>query len=172
MTQLRKRNVNRNARLIVTKATEQGYSYEEIADICNVSIGSVKRWLSTGRADAGKIKNLEHIVGHTYLQPESVGDILIEIYRSRNKRYRLKRYQLKQISGRFTLRTSFVKQITRYLSDNGYFMLESVEGEEDFFIILRIKQALKHVKDYLEPSDIKAYYRNISDEIDDSEDED
>ena len=68
------RNVNKNARMIVTVATEKGYSYEEIAEICSVSIGSVKRWLTTGRADGNRISAIEDLIGPVHLRPGAVGD--------------------------------------------------------------------------------------------------
>jgi len=172
-TSTRRRNVNVNARQLVTIAMEKGYTHEEIAETCDVSIGSIKRWLATGRADASKIKALEREIGHIYLQPEAVGDILVEIYKNRKKRYRLKRIHLKRIAGRTALRGVFVEQLMQYLLDIGYFMLEAVDGEDDFFIIISVRQALSHVKKYLKISEINAYFKDIADEIpDDIEDDD
>ena len=169
----RNRNVNVNARQLVSIALEKGYTHDEIAEICDVSVGSIKRWMSTGRADASKIKALEGEIGQIYLQPDAVGDILIEIYKNRNKRYRLKRIHLKRIAGRSALRGVFVEQLIQYMLDNGYFMLETVEGEEDFFIILSVRQALFHVKKFLKVSEINRFFKDIADEIpDDAEDDD
>ena len=162
----RKRNVNKNARQLVTIATEKGYTYEGISDICDVSIGTVKRWLATGRADANKINSLETEIGLIYLQPESVGDILIEIYKNRKKRFRLKRFQLKRIAGRAALRNAFVDKLTQYLLHRGFFMLECVDGDNDIFIIIRVSHTLNHVKDYLRPSDINKYFKDLANEID------
>lgn len=165
-----KRNVNVNARQLVAIAQKSGYTLESIAEICGVSAGSVKRWLHTGRADAEKIKPLEQAVGQTYLQPDAVGEILIDIYTTRNKRYRLKRGSLKHIAGRSTLRSAFVDQLIQYLLDKGYFMLEAVDGDEEFFVIIRIGQVLKHVKDFLTREDISAYYHEVADSITEDDD--
>jgi len=52
-------------------------------------------------------------------------------------------------------------------------MLETVEGEEDFFIILSVRQALFHVKKFLKVSEINRFFKDIADEIpDDAEDDD
>jgi len=166
---IRKRNVNKNARQIVTVATEKGYEYDEIAHICKVAVGTVKRWVSTGRADAAKIKALENEIGPVYLGSETVGDILIEIYKTRKRRYRIKRIQLKKIAGRSTLRHSFVDGIIQHLLNNGYFMLEAVAGEDDIYIIISISQILKHVKDNLKSSDINKYYKELANTIEDDE---
>ncbi len=172
-TSKRRRNVNVNARQLVSIALEKGYTHDEVAEICDVSVGSIKRWLATGRADAGKIQALEKEIGQIYLQPDAVGDILIEIYKNRKKRYRLKRIHLKRIAGRSALRSVFVEQLVQYLLDNGYFMLEAVEGENDFFIILSVRQALFHVKKFLKISEINNYFKEIANEIpDDIEDDD
>ena len=168
----RNRNVNVNARQIVSIALEKGYTHDEIAEICDVSVGSIKRWMSIGRADASKIKALIEKIGQIYLQPDAVGDILIEIYKNRNKRYRLKRIHLKRIAGRSALRGVFVEQLIQYMLDNGYFMLETVEGEEDFFIILSVRQALFHVKKFLKAFEINRFYKDIADEIPDDAEED
>lgn len=160
-----KRNININARQLVAIALKSGYTQESIAELCGASTGSVKRWLHTGRADADKIKPLEQAVGQTYLQPDAVGDILIDIYSTRNKRYRLRRGALKHIAGRSTLRSVFVDQLIQYLLDKGYFMLEAVDGDDEFFVVIRIGQILKHVKDFLKREDINAYYHEIADNI-------
>lgn len=161
----RGRKINTNARQIVTIATENGYTYEEISDICDVSIGSVKRWLATGRADANKIKSLEIEIGPIYLQAESVGDILIEIYKNRNRRFRLKRMQLKRIAGRTALRNAFVDKLIQYLLNRGFFMFETVDGDNDIFIIIRIRQTLNYVKEYLKLTDINEYFKDLANEI-------
>lgn len=165
------RNVNVNARQIVTIAIEKGYTHNEIAEICDVSVGSIKRWMSTGRADANKIKALEREIGQIYLQPDAVGDILIEIYKKRKRRFRLKTIDLKKIAGRSALRGVFVEQLIQYMLDNGYFMLETFEGEEDFFIVISIRQSLRHVEKYLNPSEINNYFREIADEFPDDEED-
>ena len=56
--------------------------------------------------------------------------------------------------------------------DNGYFMLETAEGEEDFFIILSVRQSLFHVKKFLKASEINRFYKDIADEIPDDPEED
>lgn len=167
----RKRNVNTKARQIVTSATDKGYSYEDIAKICDVSTGSIKRWLATGRADARKIKELEKQIGHVYLSYESVGDLLIDIYKNRNKRFRVQRIELKRISGRSVLKSGFVDNLSMFLLDKGYYMLEAVQGEYDFFVIIRIRQVLKHVKDFLSADEIDEYFNDLADEVDDDYDE-
>lgn len=171
-TSKRNRNVNINARQIVSIAMKKGFTHEKIAEICDVSAGSIKRWVATGRADANKIKALEKEIGQVYLKPESVGDILIEIYKSKKKRYRLKRIHLKRIAGRSALRSVFIDQLVHYLLDKGYFMLEAVEGEDDFFVVVSVRQTLFHVKTFLKLSEIDSYFKNIADEIPDEEEDD
>jgi len=162
----RRRNIYRNAGQLVQLAVQKGYTYEKIADICDVSLGSVQRWLSTNRADASKIKALEDEIGQTYLSAESVGDAIIELYNIRKMRFRLKRFQLKKISGRTTLRWAFIDQLSQYLLDRGYYMLESVDNDDDIFIIIKHGQLLKHVKHYLENNEIKTYYKELAEEMD------
>ena len=92
--------------------------------------------------------------------------MIIEIYRNRSRRYRLKRFQLKKISGRSVLKSAFIEKLAQYLLDQGYFMLESSEGEQDFFIIIRIRQVHYHVKSYLKTSEISHYFKTMASEID------
>ncbi|CAK8724732.1 hypothetical protein KKHLCK_14835 [Candidatus Electrothrix laxa] len=163
----RKRNVNTKARQIVRSATDKGYTYKEIAEICDVSTGSIKRWLATGRADASKIKKIEMEIGHVHLSCESVGDLLIDIYKSRKKRYRLKRIELKRVAGRSVLKSGFIDNVLMYLLDKGYYMIEAVEGDDDFFVIIRVRQVLKYVKHFLSEGEINKYFNDLADEIDD-----
>ena len=160
-----RRRVNRKARQIVTVATEKGYSYDEIAQICGVSVGSVKRWLSTGRADADKIQLIENVIGPIYLSPESVSEILDDIYKTRKQRYRLGRNQLKLLAGRSALKASFVERITQAMLDRGYYFLEAFGDDEDYFIIISITQMNKYVPTKLSREDIQDYYQSMSEEI-------
>ena len=169
----RRRNVYLNAARLVQLAVQKGYSHEQIAKICGVTLGSVQRWVANNRADASKIKALEEEVGQTYLSAESVGDILIELYKLRGRRYRIKRVHLKRIAGRTTLRWAFVDELHQYLLDRRYFILEAVEADDDFFIIIRQGQLLKHVNGYLKAGDLKHYYKGLADKIEvDDEDND
>ena len=160
-----RRRSNLRARQIVTFATEKGYSYDEIANVCGVSVGSVKRWLSTGRADADNIQHIENLVGAIYLSPESVSEILIEIYRTRKRRYRLGRKQLKSIAGRTALKASFVKKITQMMLDRGYYFLEGFSDDEDYFIIISTNQLCRFVSTKLSHDEIQDYYQILAEEI-------
>ncbi len=50
---------NRRAKEIVEAAEAEGYSHKDIAEICNVSIGTVSRWKNVGRARSNVIALLE-----------------------------------------------------------------------------------------------------------------
>ncbi|HMB65235.1 MAG TPA: sigma factor-like helix-turn-helix DNA-binding protein [Patescibacteria group bacterium] len=50
---------NENAKQIVEKAEAMGFSHKDIADICNVSVGTVSRWKSVGKARHKVIAPLE-----------------------------------------------------------------------------------------------------------------
>ncbi len=50
---------NLRARTIVEAAEAEGYSHKEIAEICNVSLGTVSRWKTVGKARSNVIALLE-----------------------------------------------------------------------------------------------------------------
>ena len=57
-------------------------SYQEIAELCQVSLGSVKRWMLNGRADEKAIAPLVAKIGQVYLTASQVADHVIGIYLS------------------------------------------------------------------------------------------
>jgi len=50
----------KNAKQIVEKAEAMGLSHKDIAEICNVSVGTVSRWKKVGKARAKVIGLLEN----------------------------------------------------------------------------------------------------------------
>ena len=56
---------NENAKQIVEKAEAMGFSHKDIADICNVSVGTVSRWKTAGKARAKVIAALEAELSQT-----------------------------------------------------------------------------------------------------------
>jgi transposase len=168
--------VNKDARQIVQRALEKGYDYETIAELCGVSIGSIRRWVATGRAKSSVIVELEKEIGKSYLSAETVSSILIDIYRKRGKnrkgfRYRIKRMQLKRIAGRRSLGWKFIEELSNYLSAQGYIMIEESDGIDDFFIVIRQKQLLIHVKRYISDTEINNFFRDLSDDIEGDDDD-
>ena len=57
--------VNKNAKQIVEKAEAMGLSHKDIANICKVSIGTVSRWKTAGKAKAKVIALLEEELSQT-----------------------------------------------------------------------------------------------------------
>lgn len=162
---LRRRNIDREARRYVSIALDKGYTHEEIASICDVSVGSVKRWMATGRADAQALKHLKEEIGPLYIKPKEVGEILIEIYKTRKRRYRIQKSQLKKISGRSTLRTSFMNELYEYMEENNHIMLEFEIDNECFYVVIRKSQILHHCKETLKLNEINNYYKEIADQF-------
>lgn len=77
---------NYRAKEIVEAAEGQGYSHQEIADICGVSLGTVSRWKTVGRARSNVIARLEQKLkgslpteplnsGRKYLDEASLEDL-------------------------------------------------------------------------------------------------
>jgi len=72
---------NFKAREIVEAAVAEGYTYQDIAEICNVSIGTVSRWKTVGRARSNVIATLEDKLkgkvrsGRKYLDETSLEDL-------------------------------------------------------------------------------------------------
>ena len=57
--------INENAKQIVEKAEAMGLSHRDIANICQVSIGTVSRWKTSGKAKAKVIALLEEELSQT-----------------------------------------------------------------------------------------------------------
>lgn len=149
--------VNLRARMIVKKALED-MDYEDIAELCSVSVGTVKRWQTTGRADAKKIAILERRVGYVYLGAQEVAETLVEIYKRRNRRFRMNKKVFGRIAGRINLREKFVGEVRDHLYDQSFFFLEMWDGgeEETIYIVIRMSQLAKYVKDELEDDEIES----------------
>lgn len=156
-----RRKINKKARQIVLRATQKGFSYEDIAEKCGVSIGTVKRWISTGRADDEKISALAKEIGHINLSPEAIADILVEVYRNRNRRYRINKNDLKRVAGRAILKAAFLETLSEYLMERGFYFLE----HDDFFVVISSKQLLKHVSSTLGNEELEEYFIDLADEI-------
>ena len=51
---------NNNAKEIVEAGEKQGLSHQEMAEICGVSLGTISRWKTVGRARSRAIAPLEN----------------------------------------------------------------------------------------------------------------
>jgi len=65
--------INESAKQIVEQAEQRGLSHKDIAKICQVSIGTVSRWKTVGKARAKVIAALEAELS----QPEKAKDKLL-----------------------------------------------------------------------------------------------
>lgn len=57
-------------------------SFQDIADLCKVSLGSVKRWMLSGRADEKAIAPLLERIGRVCLNAIQMADHLEQLYES------------------------------------------------------------------------------------------
>jgi len=55
---------NLRARQIVEEAEAKGFSHKDIAEICKVSVGTVSRWKTVGKARSQVISLLEEELAH------------------------------------------------------------------------------------------------------------
>lgn len=150
-------------------------SYQDIAELCNVSLGSVKRWMLNGRADEKAIRPLIDRIGQVYLNVSQVADHLEQLFRAgprkntRGKKvYRLcvENSQLQRIAGRQHLKLSFRNDLTDEMRERGFLL---VEGSGDFLLV-----AWKWFHNscaVLEDSEIPEFYDNLADEIDEDEED-
>lgn len=114
-----------------------GYTHEDIAKICNVSSGSVRRWLMTKRAKASAIQPLLDIVGGSpTLSVDQVAEHLEDLHKTsklnqNNKkvhRYSISRMQLAKISGMGVLDDDFIKEIKKLLNRHNFFFMEGIDS--------------------------------------------
>jgi hypothetical protein len=150
--------VNTKAREIIEKARQEfGYTFEQISELCQVSIGSVQRWYSTGRAKANKIINLEMKLENIRLEPEQVAKSLIEIYRFRKKRYTITYNQLRKMSGRDRLSPSIIEEIQEEVDSRDFMLLEDVIDGQALFAVIRRKWCFKDALK-LTDEDLSSFY--------------
>jgi hypothetical protein len=118
-------------------------SYEDIAGLCNVSLGTVKRWMTNGRADEKAIRPLINKIGSVYLSASQVADHLEQLYGAGSRenrkgakvhRFRITNSQLHKISGRARLKPAFMNELIEEMDRRGRLFLEGADG----FIIDKI----------------------------------
>jgi hypothetical protein len=135
---------NTKAREIIEKARQEfGYTFEQISELCEVSIGSVQRWYSTGRAQANKIITLEKKLENVRLDPEQIAKALIEIYKFRGKRYCITYNQLRKMSGRDRLSPSIISEIQEEVDSRDFILIEDVIDGKTLFAFLNRKWCFK-----------------------------
>ena len=166
------KKVNSQARNIVQRASDKGMTYEEIAKICGVSLGSVKRWVATGRARASAIQPLVDRLGKTLLSAESVADTLMAIYAKRGRRFRIRASDLVAIAGRCRLRDAFLAELEDALDERSCLLIRGFAGGEDLFFVERWGQYKKHVSYTLGEKEIEEYYQDVAEDIEDAEADD
>jgi hypothetical protein len=161
---------NPRARAVVTKAIEQGLSYQEMAEICGVSEGSVKRWFATGRANSKAIEPLVKQVGAIQLNPQDIGNTCITIYKNRKKRFSLEWEQLRKLAGR-VLTMELIDALAKYLDGRGYLFREVwSEGDKNsVFIMISLRQLKRYVKENLQDEDIKDFYIPEEEDLEEEE---
>jgi hypothetical protein len=151
--------VDPRAKAIVMKALGQGMDYSDIAGICKVSELTVKRWVSTNRADSKKIQPLIKTLGHVMLTAKDIGASLIEIYKRRKKRFRFNRSHMKKLAGQ-PLSHRLFADLQEYLSRKGYLLLEFWEDDDEtsFFILIRTRQLKKYVKGWISDQEVDEFW--------------
>jgi hypothetical protein len=160
--------IDPRARAYVAKGIERGMTYSEMADLCGVSEGSVKRWVTTGRANARVIEPLVRHVGAVRLTPKDLGDTLIEIYKRRKKRFSMTWVQLRRLYGQ-TIRTRLIEELREYLDNRGYFFGEVWQeiDRQSVFLMISHRQLRRHVKEALVDEDIQTFF--VEDETEEDE---
>lgn len=148
-------------------------SYQDVADMCDVSLGSVKRWMLNGRADENAIRPLIARIGPVYLTVSQVADHLEQLYdagprlnaKGNNvRRLRVANYQLERIAGRRHLKLGIKKDLVDELRERGYLF---EQGTDDFVMVswgwLHASSAA------ICDDEIPEFYENLAEEIDSDE---
>jgi hypothetical protein len=149
-------------------------SYKDTADLCGVNVGSVKRWMLTGRADEKAIQPLLEIIGPVYLNVSQIADHLVQLYRNnqrRNKkgflvrRFSVTSRQMEDIAGREYLKATIKSDLIDECRERGFVLLE---GTDDFIMILWkwLYEGCAAVGD----DEIPEFYEKLADMEDDDDD--
>lgn len=171
-------SVYTKADIAIRRATDEkfGYTHDDIAQLCGVNIGSVKRWLTTGRAKADAIQPLLDIVGYSpYLSAKQVTEHLVELNRplkanqhGKNvRRYSITRRQLGKIAGREILRAAFLQEIEEELLTYNLLFLEGV----DFFVVVHKNWIFDSCAKITDEA-LKDFIQDIAAQIDDDDSDD
>lgn len=164
-------NVNTRARQIIEKVrSDYGYTFEQMAEMCGVAVGSIQRWYSTGRAKADKITPLEELVENNRLPSDKIADNLIEVYWHIRRPYTLTYTDLRDMSGRERLSNSIIAEVDEYLYEKGFCMIDDEDEDgRNIYIIIRKKWLTKKAR----PADRKAlkdyYCKKVEDEFDEAD---
>jgi len=134
-------NVNTKATQIIEKVREEyGYTFEEMADLCEVATGSIQRWYTNGRAKADKIKPLEQLIENTRLPEYKVAEKIIDIYWHVRKPISITYQQLRSISGRDRLSESVVSRIHDELYERSFAFIDDCDEDgRTIYYVLRKK---------------------------------
>jgi len=152
-------------------------TYTEIAKLCGVNLGTVKRWMLSGRADEKAISPLiEKVgVGRVLLSAEQVADHLEQLYdagpRKNSKGTKVRRLlitnqQLVRIAGRQNLRSAFENDVRDEMRDRGFLFAKGI----DDYILVNWKW-LHNSSALLDDGEIPEFYDDLADEIDDDEED-
>jgi len=155
----------KEARRVVLAAAGKGMAYEEMATLCRVSTGTVKRWMATGRAKRSAILPLVRAIGREYISSATVAEALTSLYRERSCRFCIYGADLAKLAGRKNLRTAFLQEIETALDDAGFcFVRRYVNGQDAFFMI-RWRHLELHVGEPLEKRAFEKYFQTVADSI-------
>ena len=130
--------VNTKATQIIEKVRqEHDYTFEEMAEECDVAVGSIQRWYSTGRAKANKIEPLVELIENTRLPEYRIAEKLIEIYWLTRRPICITYKQLRAISGRDRLSDPIILNITVELYEHNFAFIDDLdtEGRPVYFIV-------------------------------------
>lgn len=150
-------------------------SYQDVADLCEVSLGSVKRWMLNGRADEKAIQPLLDRIGRVYLKATQVADHLEHLYQAGPRlnakgvavrRLRIANYQLERMAGREFLKSTFKADLYGELRERG-FLFEP--GTDDFVLVKWrwLHDSCTAISD----EELPDFYADLADEIDADEDD-
>jgi len=148
-------------------------SYQDIADLCDVSLGSVKRWMLNGRADEKAIRPLIERIGQVYLTVSQVADHLEQLYdagpRENTKgnnvrRLRIANSQLERVAGRQHLKSSFKDDLADELRERGYLF---EEGTDNFVMVSW--RWLHDSSAEISDDELPEFYADLAEEIDSDE---
>jgi transcriptional regulator with XRE-family HTH domain len=164
------------AREVLRIATDKhGMSYDDVAQLCGVSLGSVKRWMMNGRADPAAIKPLLDKVGTVYLSASQVADHLQSLYaagprenrrRQNVRRLSLTAIQLAKIAGRQRLKAAFLEEISEELKDRGFLFEQGIGN----FIMVSWKWLNGSCAEILD-DELRDYFIDLAEDIDEDEEE-
>jgi len=150
------------------KEAQKTMTTKEIADLCSVNEGSVRRWSATGKADLDFIQPLLLKIPRIKIPPKRAADLIMEKFGKRNS-FSIRTVWLAKMFGIVRgFDRKFIDSFEDALEEWNISIVILVDKHGEKFLFLKDKDLCKLAKP-VEREDLERYFQPEVDEEDDDE---